>query len=104
MTRHLVTAADDSRTVELTVGDVAVIELAENPTTGFRWSVEFDTPLALLTSDWTASSIAVGASGTRRFSFNATAAGTASVRAALRRSWQAESDATQRHSFAFSIR
>lgn len=102
MARRLV-VADDSRTIELSVGDVAVIELPESPTTGFRWSIEFDSQLALLTSDWSASSAAIGASGVRQFTFRAEAAGTASVRAKLWRSWQGDSSVTRRHSFAFSI-
>jgi len=101
--RYLVTA-DTLRSVELSVGDVAVVELFENATTGFRWSVEFDPQLSLLSSERLASSAAVGASGMRRFTFRADAQGTARVNAKLWREWEGDGSVTHRHAFVFWIR
>jgi inhibitor of cysteine peptidase len=101
--RHVITA-DVSHPIDLTVGDFAVVELVENPTTGFRWHIETAPQLVLLGSEWTVvSSGAVGASGVRRFTFRADAAGTARVYAKLWRSWVGDSSVIRRHSFVFSI-
>jgi inhibitor of cysteine peptidase len=40
MAEVLLTDADDGHTIEVRPGDVIVIRLAENPTTGYRWHVE----------------------------------------------------------------
>ncbi|TDC63517.1 hypothetical protein E1258_10370 [Micromonospora sp. KC207] len=44
----LVEVGDRDRAVTLTAGDVAVVRLPENPTTGFAWSISVSEP-ALLT-------------------------------------------------------
>jgi inhibitor of cysteine peptidase len=102
--RHIVTA-DDSHQIDLGVGDLAVVELVENPTTGFRWHIEHEPQLVLLNSEWAAADeSAAGGSGVRRFTFRADAAGAAKVHVKLWRSWVGESSVTRRHSFVFTVR
>ena len=38
MTQIRLTSHDDGRTIDTRVGDMVIIELPENPTTGFRWN------------------------------------------------------------------
>lgn len=104
MARRHVVATDDSRTINLRVGDVAVVELVESPTTGYRWQVEFGPPLTLQSSEWHTSSRGIGGSGTRLFVFRAVATGTTRVEARLLRSWVGDSSMTLRHCFVFSVR
>jgi inhibitor of cysteine peptidase len=76
--------------VEMCVGEELVLELAENPTTGYRWSVQVsgDVLLELMPATYAGAGTGIGAGGRRTFRFNAMRPGTASVRATLCRSWE----------------
>jgi inhibitor of cysteine peptidase len=72
-------------------GDVLVIRLPENPTTGFRWNVkEADPSLLKLQSDdfSPAKAGGVGAGGVRLFRFAALGLGEAALALDLARAWE----------------
>lgn len=75
-------AADDGRSVELRPGQVVVLRLPENPTTGYRW--EAPAGLALLADSFEPGGAAAGAAGLRVLRFEA---GAGSYRFDLRRPW-----------------
>ncbi len=88
MTPLTLRQADSGRTVSLAVGATLIIELAENATTGHRWTApEFDAGvLALVSSDMTpAASGALGAGGVRQFEFSGKTSGTSAIRSDYRR-------------------
>ena len=89
--------------IHLNVGDFTVIELVEQPTTGYRWHVESDTSLVLCRSEWLASEEAIGSAGTRQFTFHAVKAGNAQVRAKLWRAWVGDVSVTDTHLVVFLI-
>jgi inhibitor of cysteine peptidase len=74
-------------------GDVVEIELTENPTTGYRWTVTV-TPqdfIEVERSDFeAAASGAPGAAGRRVFTFLVRGQGSGEVDLALARSWEPE--------------
>ena len=52
MSQIRLTSSDAGKKVEMAVGDVLVISLPENPTTGFRWTFDFlDKELFLVRND-----------------------------------------------------
>jgi inhibitor of cysteine peptidase len=88
-------AAD--QTLRLTVGQPAVIELEENPSTGYRWVVDAKAGVnaSILRIDdrgfsrSSAGKPLLGAPGTHRWSIEATSAGNASISFVYGRSWEA---------------
>ena len=94
-------AAD--QTLELTVGQQAAIELEENPSTGYRWTIDAKAgvnALILRIDDLGFSQDAggkrlLGAPGIHRWSIAATSAGSAGVTFVYARSWEAT--AVRRH-------
>jgi inhibitor of cysteine peptidase len=77
-------------TIQLTIGDEVRIELAENRTTGFRWSLaDAGTPvLQLLHDDTSAPAGPPGAGGRRSWHFRCVAAGSGRIELVHKRSWE----------------
>lgn len=93
MGTHLITQADNEKTIEMRTGDSLTIQLPENPTTGYRWSLDQHDPSTLAQvsePSFAASGTAVGSGGGKTFKFAAKAAGDSQVRLNLRRSWESE--------------
>lgn len=90
-------AAD--QTLKLTVGQQTTVELEENPSTGYRWTIDAKAGVnasILRISDRGFSQEAggkrlLGAPGIHRWSIEATSAGSASVTFVYARSWEATS-------------
>lgn len=88
----VVSEADLGRQVVARVGDALVVQLSENPTTGFRWALASpDSDVLELTRDeFQASEQAgVGAGGLRVFRFATKGAGSARIEFKLARAWEA---------------
>jgi inhibitor of cysteine peptidase len=84
-------------TVEVAAGELFAVELAENPTTGYRWDFVPDPGVEVVSSSYTANpGSGVGGAGVRQFMFRANAAGEFVVRGKLWRSWLKDSSAIQR--------
>ena len=94
MTSTIFGAEDNGRTVSVTTQTVFSIELEENPTTGYRWSVpQFDGKYLELESDQfsPATGTGVGGGGIRQFSFRVKTPGKSNVRLVRARSWEKDS-------------
>ena len=91
---------DSGRIVGLSVGDMLTVRLNENPTTGYRWSVDTAEGLEALPSRFEPGS-AVGAAGMREFQFRATRQGSFQVRLKNWRAWEGEASVTGR--FAVTV-
>ena len=94
----------DGREVTLSVGDVAELTLAENPTTGYRWAFAAKPePACKIVSDtFEPGTSAPGAGGTHRWQFQAVSSGSGTVEMQYRRSW--EKDAAAGQTFKLNIR
>jgi len=91
MTARLITEADHGKTVDLKKGDALTIRLPENPTTGYRWSLDEHDASALEPTagpGFESSGSAVGAGGGRTLSFLAKTPGEYSLALNLRRPWE----------------
>lgn len=92
-------AVDNGRTVDAGVGDVIVVRLAENPTTGYQWCLEpVEESLLEMEDDAFVlnSEPQVGTGGTRHFRFRAKAAGTTPITLKHWRGWSGEESVTER--------
>lgn len=87
-----VDAGNDGGTVEVAQGADLVVALEGNPTTGFDWVVVGTLPPQLTakgdTLESSAAPGAVGAGGTRAFTFAGVAPGTGVLKMEYRRSWE----------------
>lgn len=85
------TEADSGGTVEASVGDEITISLAGNPTTGYTWNVlepRNADVVAFDDRDYEAESDAVGAGGTEELTFEAVAAGEATIELGYFQPWE----------------
>lgn len=93
MSEITVTQDDRGKSLEASVGDVILVQLEENPTTGYRWAVaEVDgRVLDLKESDYSRMDEAgIGGGGTRTFAFTAQSPGTTRTALQLRQEWDPE--------------
>jgi inhibitor of cysteine peptidase len=89
MTLHL-RESDNGTSVRVPLSEEVVLELEENPTTGYRWMIETTgDAVSEIESNYVPSSgTAIGGGGRRSVRFIAARPGTTEIRAALRRSWE----------------
>ena len=107
MPQLALTPADDGKSFEVDQGDVVVIGLDENPTTGYRWAVDRRDAdiLELQGSDFSPGTGAgIGGGGRRTLVFKARKAGTARVQLKLWRDWEGESSTTDRYAVTLRVR
>jgi predicted secreted protein len=87
----LVTEEDHGSEASAKVGDTLVVQLAENPTTGFRWTfAPIDANILELTRDefQAGAQVGVGGGGLRVFRFAVKDRGSTRVQFKLTRSWE----------------
>ena len=86
-----ITAASDGELVEADVGNVIVVRLEENPSTGFRWFLdELPGNLEAVGDAYTPFGPAVGAGGMRTLTFHVVSGGQGRIGLVRRREWQSE--------------
>jgi len=91
---------DSSRTVYTELGKVVTVCLKENPTTGYRWTVETANGLEQIGDHFKAGG-AIGAAGVREFQFRSRKVGSYELRIKNWREWEGESSIMAR--FAVKI-
>lgn len=103
MATHVLSPADDGRSIRATVGDHIVIELPENPTTGYRWTIDAvdDNGLALRDSAYARDDGgAIGGGGSRRLSFTVVRSGLSRIQLKRWREWEGDASVQQRFEVA----
>ena len=93
MANQTLTNADAGRTVSVNTGDTIVVQLEENPTTGYLWKVEeLDSQiLQLVSEDYEAAGGGIGGGGKRKFVFKANDAGLSPLKLKHMRQWEPDS-------------
>jgi inhibitor of cysteine peptidase len=92
-------ARDNGKTVSVPIGQRFRIELEENPTTGYKWTVpEFDqTCLALEMDEYTpAKTSGIGGGGIRQFVFAIKSACRVTLRMVNKRPWETDGEPAAR--------
>jgi inhibitor of cysteine peptidase len=86
----LLSEVDHGTSVCVRISEEVVLELQENPTTGYRWTIETSgEALRQLAPTYApAPNAEIGGGGKRTVRFIAVRAGTSEIRAVLRRSWE----------------
>jgi inhibitor of cysteine peptidase len=85
-----VTQAQNGDTVSLATGDILVVELAGNPTTGYEWAVVQNDASLLQPREpaYEPDSSAIGSGGVYTFRFTALESGSTLLKLAYRRAWE----------------
>ena len=87
------TQVDKGKSITVHTDDEIIINLAENPTTGYRWAIDKMDATSLVSQNPAFSSMpggAIGSGGTRTFMFIAKQPGTVHLQLKLWREWQGE--------------
>ncbi|WP_416045867.1 protease inhibitor I42 family protein [Priestia megaterium] len=85
-------AQDSGRIINMNVGDTFFVHLQENPTTGYRWTVDSTHGMKELENQLKLGE-AVGAAGTRLFQFQTTGVGSYVLRMKYYRQWEEQDSA-----------
>lgn len=90
MSETAITSSDRGKTFKVNRGELIVVYLEENPTTGYRWEIEADDSsiVKFLDSHYSKTSEIPGAAKTRAFRFQAESGGSRQIQLRLRRSWE----------------
>lgn len=86
---------DNGRAVEMNLGDVVTVRLAENPTTGYRWTVETSSGLEPVGDRFEAGG-AIGGAGVRELQFRPAQAGTHELCLKNWREWEGDDSVVER--------
>lgn len=99
------TRADNGKSVTVRPGENVVLELYENPTTGFRWTLEQTNAeiVELVESNYIQGvTSGIGAGGQHSWTFKAKKAGSARIELKLWRAWEGDKSIIER--FVVTIR
>lgn len=93
------------KTITLKPGEGVVLQLKENPTTGFRWEFEQrnDEIMQLIGTDYVPHVTGLGAGGERIFRFKDSKRGNAHVVLKLWRPWQGDVSVRARLDISFQV-
>lgn len=106
MSNVILTEADAGSTHAVKRGETVELRLKENPSTGYRWSIDIEPSEAatIVASPSAGAAAGVGAPVSRGFKITATRPGVVNLQAKLWRQWEGEGSVTERFSFALQVR
>jgi inhibitor of cysteine peptidase len=84
----ILTEAQNGGRVSMAIGDILILRLPENPTTGFRWSFKISDNLIQTNDNFITASTGTGAGGMRCLRFSVQAIGVGCIEATLHRIWE----------------
>ena len=96
MTQILLTAAKSGCRIEARVGDELVLQLVENPTTGYRWQADSGLQPSAREDHFEPAAGATGAGGVRTLRFFLSSPGSLYLAFCLRRPWEGAGQAVER--------
>lgn len=100
------TQLDHGKSIRIRVGNLVVVQLRENPTTGYQWTFNQsdEQVLGFQGTEYTPSAATgVGGSGQRLFRFKGERAGTTELDFKLWRQWQGEQSAIERFTTTIQV-
>jgi len=100
----VLTSSDNGRTVDVRVGAEVALRLPENPSTGYGWAVDADTPLVEIErGDYVPTSNAAGGGGEARWLMRAMVPGTTQIKLKRWREWEGERSVVERYEVTLKI-
>jgi inhibitor of cysteine peptidase len=105
--RFQISTADNGKQLAIRVGDELLVELPENPTTGYRWQLNSsgDASLTLDRDEFELpTNSTAGSGGTRHISLRASSTGHSQLRLELRRAWEQGQSAVEEFAVPIEVR
>ena len=104
-TPNTLTDAANGKTLEAKTGDVILVRLPENATTGYRWAVDAmdETKLELVKSEYVREGKAIGSGGEMTWTLKAKSKGSSTLKLKLWRSFEGDKSIQQRFVVTFKI-
>lgn len=101
---HVITEEDNGTTLGLDTGNTFTIQLDENPTTGYQWSLETTDGLEITGDNYLPPDTdLVGAGGVHEWDIEATGSGTQKITAVYSRSWENLTGSEQRFELTVEV-
>lgn len=91
-------------TISVAEGQTFVIGLESNPTTGYEWTAAANPNATFVKSEMVTSSTLIGAPGTQRLTFRATASGASTLTLNYARSFEPGVPPAQTQTFALTVK
>ena len=88
MKEVILTEAHNGGRVSAAIGDILIVRLPENPTTGFRWTFQVTNNLTQTVDNFVTTAADIGAGGQRCLQFSVQSIGVGRIEAVLRRDWE----------------
>ena len=104
MTQIHLSAAQSGCLIEARVGDELVLQLAENPTTGYRWQPEPGLQASAREDRFEPAAAAPGAGGVRTLRFLLSIPGRSDLTFCMRRPWEVEDKPLERVVYHLLVR
>jgi inhibitor of cysteine peptidase len=106
LSRLTLTEQDSGREISVQIGDEVLVDLEENPSTGYAWALTSMIPGALefQNSSFSPGEGGIGSGGRRSFVFRASAAGSTALELQLRRPWESGSPPEARFALVVHVR
>ena len=106
MAQVTLTQADSGKSVDVGPDDLVIVQLAENPTTGYRWAIDALDPdtIAVEGSSYAVPPGAgIGGGGGRTLTLKAVKPGTSRVQLKLWRDWEGDRSVIDRFDFTMRV-
>jgi inhibitor of cysteine peptidase len=101
---QVLTIHDDGRTIQVGVGVRLELRLPDNPSTGYRWSVEVDSRFVTVEEGvYTQLVHGLGGGGERQWWITTCQAGSTTLRLSRWRPWESEQSAIERFAVTLEI-
>lgn len=97
---------DNGSAIKARQGDMIIVSLQENPTTGYRWAVDNldEKILGFTNAEFTLDQkAAIGRGGIRNFIFQALGAGKVNLTLKLRRQWMGDASTIERYRVSINV-
>ena len=105
-TNTTITEAENDKSVDVKAGDIILLHLPENPTTGYRWAFDAldEAKLELVKSEYVRQGNAVGSGGLMTWKLKAKTKGNLTLKLKLWRSFEGNKPSNQHFSVALKIK
>jgi inhibitor of cysteine peptidase len=105
MPETILTQAENHQSIQVSLNDAIVICLPENPTTGYRWTVDQidQDKLTLQSTHFSLSAAGVGVGGEKTLTFKANQSGIVHLQLKLWREWEGDASIIDRYQISVQI-
>ncbi|CCF17081.1 chagasin peptidase inhibitor I42 family protein [Brevibacillus laterosporus GI-9] len=99
----VLTEQDSGQIIDISVGKIITVQLKENPTTGYRWTVETASGLEKIGDSYKPGGAGIGAAGLRIFQFKTIQVGSYELHLRNWVEWEGDSSIVDRFNVRINV-